>query len=588
MIDYCISCLDQMKKEYSYKNIFRIFCGHGDRTAIQFTHEGEIKKITFAEHEFVAEYNARKIKNLLAGKEKGFVILKLENKVEWFGIFWGIMMAGYKPFLVDYRHNDDIVKYFIGQSNAVGIITAKGGDFGGDIVSIKADDIITCDKAEIFKVIAEADKSGTVEDRINSFDWADEVALCTSGTTSTAKTYIYNGFAIANQVLNAYDVIKENEVICSDREMRNLAFLPLNHIFGFMANYLWYSFFSAAQVVPANIAPSTLLATCREHKVTHMLAVPLLVNNIAKGIEKNLAKQSSFKRFMFKTLCNISVLAQKINPMFGIKLAKKIFKSSVLNSLAGTSLECIIVGGGHVLPEAIRTINAIGYYTLCGFGMTEVGITSLETNKSFKRRTAGGVGIPLDSVEYRIVPMSSDENAKKNVGELQIRGKSLHSHMLKDGEYIPTAYNEEGWFATGDIGRLEKDSLYIEGRLKEVIINESGENVYPDELEDLFINLEGVSNFTILGIKKAKNSNYEDIVLVCQTAESFEDEEYIKRLTAQIAAQNAKLAVYKKLNYVLLTNDPLPLSNGIKVRRVVIKRQAENGEGNFFKIEKLK
>ena len=315
-----------------------------------------------------------------------------------------------------------------------------------------------------------------------------------------------------------------------------------------------------------------------------MLAVPLLVNNIASGLMKKLSKESKLKQFGFNAMLNIGLFCQHINPLFGIKVSKKLMKNSVLSQLAGDSIECIICGGGHVLPETMKIVNGIGYFTLCGFGMTEVGISSMEKRLSLKKRLAGCVGVPVDDIEYRIVPLNDND---PSVGELQMRGNSMHSAMIKDGVRTGTDLNEEGWFATGDIGRLVDGALYIEGRLKEVIINESGENVYPDELEDTFLNIDGVKNFTVLGIKKAPDSKYEDIVLVCQVSEEINDE-YIEKIKPVITARNKTLMGLKKVDYALLTTDDLPLSNGIKVRRVIIKREVENGEGNYVKLDKIK
>ena len=122
-----------------------------------------------------------------------------------------------------------------------------------------------------------------------------------------------------------------------------------------------------------------------------------------------------------------------------------------------------------------------------------------------------------------------------------------------------------------------------------MIVNESGENVYPDELEDTFLNIEGVRNFTVLGIKKDANPLYEDIVIVCQVDEkTFGDGELVESIRQKIAKRNGTLPVYKKVSYALLTKDDLPLSNGIKIRRVVIKREVEAKEGDYIRLDKLK
>ena len=160
--------------------------------------------------------------------------------------------------------------------------------------------------------------------------------------------------------------------------------------------------------------------------------------------------------------------------------------------------------------------------------------------------------------------------------------------MIKNGELVPSDVDEEGWFRTGDIGRLDSyGALFIEGRLKEVIINESGENVYPDEVENAFLSLEKVKYSTVLGVKK-ENSNYEDIALVCQVEPgTTSDEEAMENLRKAIAKQNGTLPVYKKLSFALVTEEELPLANGIKIKRLIVKRRIENGEGNFVKFDRL-
>ncbi|MBO7503421.1 MAG: AMP-binding protein [Clostridia bacterium] len=589
MDKYCFNCIDMLKNgEHTYKGIFKVYSTHKDMPAVEYRLDGQIKKLSFTDVELVSGYCADRILEKMQGVSKGFVCFKLANCPEWFEIFWGILMAGCCPFLIDARHDEKLTQYFIDEGGAVAIITNDGHQYE-NCLTIAASDIIKLDKRQILEIAVNADRtSKTAIERIDSYEWGNEVALCTSGTTSTAKIFIYNDEAIFNQVMNAGPIIRADKNICDDREKRMLCFLPLNHIFGFMANYLWYSFFGASQVLPDRMAPSVLLQTCRDHKVTHILAVPLLVNNIAKGIKGKLSKQSKFKQFMFNFMLNLSIFAQRIGPDFGIAVAKALFNKTVLKELAGNSIQCIICGGGHVLPESLRIINGIGYYTLCGFGMTEVGISSMERRRKIKYRLQGVVGVPVVSMEYKIVPFNDND---QSAGELVMRGGSIHSGMLKNGKHAPAATDEDGWFRSGDIGRLEKGALYIEGRLKEVVVNESGENVYPDELEDSFLNIEGVKAFTVLGINKGGGSVYEDIVIVCQTEPAYvDDPELTEKLRKEIAARNAELPVYKKLNYCLITKEDLPLSNGIKIRRVVIKREVEDGSGlsKYVKIEKLK
>lgn len=585
MIKYLMDCLKRVDTEHTYKNIFRVFCSHEDMPAVEWKLKREIQRLSFADQEFTVEYCRDSLVEALEGAEKGFICLKLANCPEWFSIYWGILAAGYKAFLIDSRHDKTLTQYFIDESKAVAIICNDGETYE-NTKTVKAGDIIALDHEKLLEIAANADRtSQTREERLSKYEWGDEVALCTSGTTSTAKIFVYNGEAMTQQVLSAECIIKRNEIICDDEPKKNLCFLPLNHIFGYMANYMWYSFFGAAQIMPEKLAPSILLSCCRDHGVTHILAVPLLVNNIAKGIKQKVAKQSKFKQFMFKFMMGVSNVCQRIHTRFGIGVARLLFGKSVLSSLAGKTVKCIIIGGGHVLPESMKIINCIGYYTLCGFGMTEVGISSLEMRYNIKYRLMGNVGTPQEKIEYRIVPLSEDND---KVGELILKGKSIHSGMIKNGVVTPPDTDENGWFRTGDIGRLDSyGALFIEGRLKEVIINESGENVYPDELENAFLSLENVKYFTVLGVRKP-DSSYEDIALVCQVdAGVTSDEEAMEDLRLSIAKLNGTLPVYKKLNCAFVTEDDLPLANGIKIKRLIVKRRIENGEGNFIRIDRL-
>jgi long-subunit acyl-CoA synthetase (AMP-forming) len=293
---------------------------------------------------------------------------------------------------------------------------------------------------------------------------------------------------------------------------------------------------------------------------------------------KKVAKEPPFKRFMFNFMCSLSLFVQRISPEKGIAFAKKLFKG-VHSNLVGSDLRCIISGGGHVLPETLRVINAIGYYTLCGFGMTEVGISSLELRKDLDKRISGCVGVPVKTIEYKIQPFN---NENPDLGELFIRGESVHSGTVSGGVLAPARLDPEGWYATGDIGRIHEGALYIEGRIKEVIINESGENVYPDELEDYFSSLPGVAQYSVLGV--SNGTKYEDITLVLETSQKSEDEQ-MKILADKIYKVNTTLPVYKKIKTVLISHESLPLANGIKVKRQALKKNIEEGHGNYTKLD---
>ena len=382
-----------------------------------------------------------------------------------------MVLAGYRPLLIDAASDDTQILHILKQAGSRTIITDTEVGIGGVTQHIAG---------RVLKLDAPDTEFTPV--------YSDALALCTSGTTATPKVYVYSEKAICDQVLLADDIHKQNKDIIYEGTIKQLAFLPFHHIFGFIAVYMWYSFFGKTIVYIKNKTAEVILSACRDHKVTHIYAVPLLWNNVAKGII-NKAKLQGEKTY--EKLINASDLSIKIQRRFGgfgRKLVSKLFFKDLQEKLVGGGIRMLISGGGHIQPEAIKLINSIGYNLVSGFGMTETGIDSVELSNDIDKRLAASVGKPFFPMQYRIVY----EKPGDRTGELQIKGEAIHSGRMVDGVYIERETSDGGWFSSGDIAREKDGCFYIEGRLKDVIVGESGENVYPDELEDSFSELPGV------------------------------------------------------------------------------------------------
>ncbi|NMD39080.1 MAG: aminotransferase class I/II-fold pyridoxal phosphate-dependent enzyme, partial [Christensenellaceae bacterium] len=212
---------------------------------------------------------------------------------------------------------------------------------------------------------------------------------------------------------------------------------------------------------------------------------------------------------------------------------------------------------------------------VCGFGMTETAITSVETDMSLRSRLKASVGRPLSNIDYKIIPNGTNEN----VGEMLIKSNAIHIAKLEGGKQVDPERIDCDWFPTGDIVRIEKDKrVFVEGRCKDLIINESGENVYPDEIEDFFSVLNNVEQFSVVGIKKHKNDIYEDICLVLNLGENYYNDNFTTQLVNEINNINSKLSVIKRINRVIVTPEKLPLVNVIKVKRLELKSNIENNK----------
>ncbi len=559
---------EALRKEMTLSNLFRLTCSYGDVPAALYLEDGKEVTITFAQYEQQAKaYAAHLMKRYGGGSREKFAAIAMDTCPEWFPAFWGLILAGYNAVLLDFTLPEERMNHMLGQAGAVLLITKTLRTLPKGVQFVPLEDL----------------KNAPPAPRDFTPRFADKVALCTSGTTATSRIFVYDGAAISYQVLSSELLYKANRQVVNDGNRRSLAFLPFHHVFGFMVCLMWVSFLGYANVFLKDRSPQTIVETANRFRIQMLLAVPLLANNLAIALEKKVAKESRGKRIAYRVLKHTSLGLQHMAPRFGQKVARKALFHSVVTKLLGGDVECIILGGSHTPKEHMRTLSALGYYTVSGFGMTETAITSVEVSKKLRTRVSGSVGMPLSNISYSVIP----DGNQSNRGEMLIKGSSLHTGQLVDGKLVPSALDKDGWFHTGDVVRLEKGSrMYVEGRVKDVIINESGENVYPDEVEDAFALVEGVEQMSVLGVPKdPKNPLYQEITMVVYLGEKTEDEVFIKGLSARIAQINAKLPVLKQVGRVLVALEKLPLVNSIKVKRVELRRLILENSEKFVEVD---
>ena len=555
--------IGELKEELSFRNLFSLMTGNGESVAAEYQDNSGIKKLTYADYERITVAGASALSDKLKDIETNtFVALKYANGPLWPAAFWSIVLAGYRPLLIDAALDDGQIMHILRQAGSKTVVSDTDIGIGG-VLRIDPDDFLKLDAPAV----------------VYSPVYSDAMALCTSGTTATPKVYVYTQEAICNQVLLAEKIHEENIDIIHNGIVKQLAFLPFHHIFGFIAVYLWYSFFGKTIVYIKNRTAEVILSACRDHGVTHIYAVPLLWNNVAKNILRKAKLQGEKTYDKLLNASDISIKLQRKLGKAGRRLVSRTIFKDLQQKLVGGGIQFLISGGGHIQPEAIKTINSIGYHLVSGFGMTETGIDSVELSNDIDKCISASVGEPFYPMEYRIVYEKEGDKS----GELQIRGEAIHSGRMVDGVYIARETSDGGWFATGDIARVADGRYYIEGRIKDVIVGESGENIYPDELEDSFAELPGVENICVAGIRT--KGVYDDTTLIVYVNEEERDDKTVKALIAEIARINGLLPIYKKLKKAYLSLEPLPLANGIKVRRQKVKEALEREQGAFEEID---
>lgn len=560
-----ITCTDTLRRGLAgdtLEHFYKLQVNYGDAIMSEYF-DDRIRTVTFREFGEQTRAAAGVLRERFGVHRIGsFVALQMDNSPYYYVAFWALLMAGYKPVLLDVNAPPALLEHILKQTGATAMVT-NNLNVPDDIVRITPSEIIEPAKYH------------------NAFraKWANEYALCTSGTTASSKIYVFNGKSLRDQFGGAKSLCTSECKVLHDGAIRGLAFLPLHHVFGFYGMLVLFNLFGKTVVYLKDRSPATIQETCKRHKVTHILAVPLFWNNVAQGIVRKAQLMGRSAQLKLNAAINVSLYLQRRLGAKGRRIANSTLLDSVQENLLGPDVQQLISGGGHVLPETLRIINGVGYSLMCGFGMTECGITGVVTADDLELKLSNSIGGAFYLAEYKILP---SDPAVPNVGELLIRGASMHIGRMVDGLLLPPDVDAEGWLHSGDLARMDKGRVWIEGRIKEVIIGESGENVYPDELEDYFINLPGVEQFCVTGINR--NGRTEEIALVVDL-KGKEDEGSIATLADAVAQAATLLPLHKRIRYLFVTQQPLPVVNGIKVARGKLKKLIEDNAWKYLEVD---
>ena len=278
---------------------------------------------------------------------------------------------------------------------------------------------------------------------------ATAVMLYTSGTTAEPKGV---ELTYGNLHSNCVDAIASLE-ITPGQSFLNI--LPPFHVFGLTANVLVPVFLQAAVHALPRFNPVHAVRTVTEKRASIVLAIP---------------------------------------SMYAAMLRSKSAKADAFQSID------LAISGGEPLPESVRAAFAarFGVTLREGYGLTETSPVVAGSAKTNYRQ--GTVGKPIRNVQVRIVGSDGLNVPSGGDGEILVRGPNVMKGYFRKPEETRRVINSEGWFSTGDIGRLDHDGfLSITGRAKDMLII-GGENVYAREIEAVFESHEGVLQAAVIGV----------------------------------------------------------------------------------------
>jgi long-chain acyl-CoA synthetase len=304
---------------------------------------------------------------------------------------------------------------------------------------------------------AEAPQSTSPESVPDEGDLA--ALLYTSGTTGEPKGVMLTHRNIVQNIISSRSVVEIDETD------RFLSVLPLAHSYectiGFLVPYA-----SGASITYLGRPPSlsALLPALAEVRPTMMLSVPLIMEKLYQTRVKPLFTKNVFMR----AISRIGPLRKVLHRIAG----KKVYKTF------GNALRFFGIGGAPLSPKTERFLREARFPYSIGYGLTETSPLVAGTDAEHTRYRSTGPAI--QGVEVRIDPETEDDDQ----GELLVRGPSVMQGYYKNEEATREVLSEDGWFRSGDLASQDRDGyLYIRGRLKNMIVGPSGENIYPGDIE---------------------------------------------------------------------------------------------------------
>lgn len=377
----------------------------------------------------------------------------------------------------------------------------------------------------------------------------------TSGTTGKGKGVMLSQTNIVSDMTQG--------MYNFDITPKTMCVLPPHHTFCSTVNLVGH--YAQGSQVYFSSGLKYIAKEMKEQHPTHLILVPLFVENLYKKIWSTAEKNGQDK-----TLRQMMKLSNGMRKV-GIDVRQKMF-SSILNMFGG-KLEMIICGGAALNQDIIDTFDALGIVILNGYGITECApLISCNRNKLQK---SGSVGIPIIGELVKI--KEPDENGE---GEICVKGPNVMLGYYKDPEATAAAFDEEGYFITGDYGRIDEDGwLYITGRLKNLIIFSNGKNVYPEEIEAELSRIYGISEVVVYAGESKNNADKEVIV-----AEIYPDNEALelrkitdveKYFSDAVKKANANMVSYKAVGLVKIRQTEFMKNTSRKITRFSIDKSID-------------
>ena len=386
-----------------------------------------------------------------------------------------------------------------------------------------------------------------------------KILLFTSGTTGNSKAVMLSHKNICSNIVSIASIVKV------DNSTRVLSILPLHHTYECTIGYLLVVYGGGTICYCEGLRYIT--KNIQEYQPTFILCVPLLLENVYKKVIKTLKSSlpEKYTKDESKIIDNL--------PFY----LKGIVKNKVKKSLGG-KIKTFIVGAAAIKPDLVEAFFKLGIKVLQGYGLTECSPLVAGNNDFYYK--AASCGMPIPNVEYKI-----DNPNDEGVGEIIVKGPNVMLGYYENEEATKNVL-KDGWFHTGDLGYVDDEEfLYISGRSKNMILTKNGENIYPEEIENILNDDDLIEESLVIGTSNGK----DDVQVKAKIFPNIEaikeylgnkfptKEEISKILNEAVKKANEKLPNFKHIKSFKIMDEDFERTTTNKVKR--FGKNVEDDEG---------
>ncbi len=537
----------------------------GDQDAYRYRHKGKDCSVTFREFEQQTNFLGTGLANL--GVSKNHVAILCENRYEWICTYLTVLKSDSVYVPIDKELPIQDVLNILEDSESTILFYSEKQEarlqeqleslsqiryFIGIDREEDSEDGRFLSYAKLMEQGKEKYEQGDESYTSQTFDHnALKLLVYTSGTTGIAKGVMLSEHNLVSGVYYGLQV--------STIYTRGLSVLPYHHTYEAIPGILVAIHHHVTLCINDNL--KNVLKNLELYKPEHIYLVPAFVEVFYKRIWATAKKSGNDGKL--KVLIKVSNGLRKV----GIDLRRTLFAS--VHKAFGGDLKKIVCGGAPLRPELGYFFESIGVTLLNGYGITECS-PLVSVNCDDSTNDSRTVGYPLPCCEIKIA-----EPDEEGIGEICVKGDVVMLGYYKQPEKTAEVLSEDGWFRTGDYGKLnEIGQLMITGRKKNLIVLDNGKNIFPEEIENLIGAIDYVTEVIVYGHENEsgqEESLYAEIY--CAPEGIGEISNLEEQLKQDISLVCSELPSYKHIAKIIIRDTEFEKTTSNKIRRNKVVKQ---------------